>query len=148
MDDTRKFVQERFERASLSGNNIDARWARVQFNLRAYAINVRARMLRSIGIDIGSLYLPVETSRLLVHAHGCLPTIDLPSGASDYLGWDAERIANTAILRKRNPGGKHEGRRIENAVFPPSLHALSPNTFPRVQDSLPDLFSLKFSSSK
>lgn len=78
----------------------------------------------------------------------CLPTIDLPSGASDYLGWDAERIANTAILRKRNPGGKHEGRRIENAVFPPSLHALSPNTFPRVQDSLPDLFSLKFSSSK
>ena len=63
MDDTRKFVQERFERASLSGNNIDARWARVQFNLRAYAINVRARMLRSIGIDIGSLYLPVEAAR-------------------------------------------------------------------------------------
>lgn len=67
-----------------------------------YAYNkcerVRTRMLRSIGIDIGWLYLPVETSRLHAHVGGCLPTIDLPSVSGFGLPCrDAERIANMAI---------------------------------------------------
>lgn len=69
-----------------------------------YACNkwerVCTRMLRSIGIDIGRLYLPVETSRLLscTHTHhACrMPSIHLPS-VFGLPCRDAERIANMAI---------------------------------------------------